>query len=179
MCNFRPRRRRTHDLTTSGRAASDSGVQAMISRFTPIGFFLVLTATSCNVRLGVRQALTPMASVDCLASALATSPDVVEVTKQQDEVFFVVLRDSTANRYAWKSRNWRNAGIMTSAPDSTRAISVHLIWSGMKHPPAAEERAATAVVRRVLAHLREVCAPDSPSDVECVWDSGRRAESCG
>lgn len=48
------------------------------------------------------------------------------------------------------------------------------------HPPAAEQRTAAAVGVRVLAGLREACAPNAPSKPVCEYTGDRRelADAC-
>ena len=139
------------------------------------GLALGTLATDCSLRLGVRQAFEVRPSPDCLADALATAADVIEVIDRDEERFAVVLRDSTIKN------GRRGAAVWGSPPGSAHEITVHFFWHGtgsFRHPPPAEERAVTALGRRLLAHLRTACMLNGVGAVECVYNSGRRAESC-
>jgi hypothetical protein len=141
----------------------------------PTAIFAAVLATianECSLRLGVRQQLEPRSSIECLATALSASPDVLEIVDRDEERFAVLLRDSTL------AGGRRAAAIWASPADSANEVTVHFFWDPLRHPRAAEERAATMLARRVLAHLRATCAPNSPSRVDCVYNTGRRAASC-
>ena len=144
----------------------------MISRVMPLSLALVLLATTCNIRLGVRQALEPPASSDCLAAAIASSPDVESIAERRQGRFGVYFRDSTVKN------GKRGGSIFASAPDSAHAVTVNFFWDGVQHPAVAEERTVTALAGRVLRHLTAACAPLSTSIVECTYSSGRRPQSC-
>jgi hypothetical protein len=138
-----------------------------------VGLALVALATDCSLHLSVRQGFEERPSPDCLADALATAPDVTEVTSRDEERFAVILRDSTFEN------GRRPAAVWGSPPGSPYEIAIHFVWDGpRRQAPPAEERTVTTLGRRLLAHLRSACALNGPRRVECVYNSGRRAESC-
>ena len=140
-----------------------------------VGLALVTLATDCSLLLNVRQAFEEQPSPDCLASALATAGDVVEVTHRNQERFGVILRDSTVEN----SR--RAAAVWASPPDSPPAITISFFWDrGLprRRAPAAEERTVTSLGQRLLAHLRTVCALKGPGPVVCDYNSDHPVKSC-
>lgn len=144
----------------------------MNERTAILAAILTPLATDCSLRLGVRQQLEPRSSVECLATALSVSPDVLQIVDRDEERFAVLLRDSTL------AGGQRPAAVWASPGDSAKEVTVHFFWDRLRHPPAPEERVATMLARRVLAHLRSTCAPGSPTRVDCVYNTGRRAASC-
>ena len=134
-----------------------------------------LLATDCSLLLSVRQAFEARPSPDCLAGALATAADVIEVTDRDEERFAVVLRDSTVE-------NGRRAAAVWGSPsDSPPAITVYFFWKGglpRRQVPSAEERTVTSLGWHLLTHVRTACALDAQRPIECSYNSGRRAQSC-
>jgi len=112
-------------------------------------------------------------SPHCLADALATAPDVIEVPNRDEERFAVILRDST-------SENGRRiAQVWGSPPDSRHAITVYFFWDGPRsRAPLPEERTATTLGRRLLARLRTACMLNAAEPVTCAYNTDRRVESC-
>ena len=63
-------------------------------------------------------------------------------------------------------------------PDSAGAMTLGFRWPGFARPPAAEERSAVALGERLLARVREACAPGSPSEVRCEFGNWRDTKPC-
>ena len=134
-------------------------------------FFVTLGGCDPRVSLAVRQRLLPNPSTDCLGSALTSSPDVAEATRLKREygqdIFWVVLRDSTA-----KGRQRTVTVTRLAPPDSGGKVEVHFVWIGLRRPAKAEEHAVIGLGNRVLARLRDACAPHTPTPVECDYNDG-------
>jgi hypothetical protein len=142
-----------------------------------IGAALVAAAGACYPRgyLDVRQSLRPPVARRCVASALATSPDVAAVLRGDRAGFLVSLRDSTAPG----GRRQASVALGPGAGSSAETVvDLHLVWVGRRLPPAAEERAAMAVAGRVLGRLRAACAPDAPAALSCRYSGDRSVQSC-
>lgn len=161
------------------------GDRGRISIMFPNRTFLAAVAlasiSGCDpqVNLKVQQSLQPPPQLDCLASALASSPDVVDARPMEPtsraEGFVVTLRDSTSNDGLRRATLRR-----VPPPDSGRVLALNFAWVGhVRHPPLTEEQAVTTLGRRVLSHLRTACAPNSSTEVTCVYSDLRRAQSCG
>lgn len=119
--------------------------------------------------------MQPAPSLDCVTPAVEAAPEVLEVTRRRDygvESLWIVLRDST------EKGGRRKAYIYAGPPESAGKVTIRFVWTGMRHPPAAEERVVTALARRVLASVHAACAEGSRSELECVYSDGRRAEAC-
>lgn len=144
---------------------------------------LLAAATGCDpgVVLYARQRLEPAQpepSLDCLASALVASKSVIEVAPlgrgYGREGLRALIRDSTAKR------DRREVLLLRPVPPDSGVVILAFTWVGrLRHPGTDEERAVTAIARGVLAELRAACAPDAPSQIECVYDDGREAPGCG
>jgi hypothetical protein len=130
---------------------------------------VVLAGCDPRVSLAVRQRLLPAPSTDCLGAALAGSPEVVHATQLKreggEDVFWVTLRDSTA-----KGGERTVTVTRLAPPDSGGKVEFHFVWGGLRRPPKAQEQAAIGLGNRLLGHLRNACAPQTPTPVECDYD---------
>jgi hypothetical protein len=147
------------------------------------GIVLVTVASACDpgVLMYARQPLQPAdpePSLSCIASALAESPGVIEVTRLERgygrEGLRVVVRDSTAKR------GRREALVLRPVPPDSGVVIMAFTWVGrLRRPAIEEERAVAAIARRALAEVRTACAPASPTQVECAYSDGHHVPACG
>ena len=139
----------------------------------PLAAFACVALASCDpvVSLAVRQRLLPNPSTDCLAIALTGSSAVVQVRQMKPEhgedIFWVSLRDSTA-----KGGQRTVTVTRLAPPDSGGKVEVHFVWGGLRRPSKAEEHAVVGVGSRLLGELRNACAPQTPTPVECDYNDG-------
>ena len=144
----------------------------MNARYTAAACACVaLAACDPRVSLDVRQRLLPSPSTDCLGSALTSAPGVMETTRLKSgygqDIFWVTLRDSTA-----KGGQRTVTVTRLAPPDSGGKVEVHFVWAGLRRPSKAKERAAVSVGNQLLAHLRNACAPNTSTPVECDYHDG-------
>ena len=138
-----------------------------------LAVFSCAALASCDPRvsLAVRQRLLPNPSTDCLATALARSPEVVQVRQLKreygEDIFWVNLRDTTA-----KGGQRTVTVTRLAPPDSGGKVEVHFVWGGVRRPSKTEEHVAVAVGNRLLDDLRNACAPQTPTPVECDYNDG-------
>ena len=139
----------------------------MIRAVTLAGLVITLNAASCATVLRARQNLHSAPTFDCLRTALATSPDVVETSREfrdtgdPSEGFSVVLRDSTA------AKRQRLATMHRELPNRAGHVDLIFLWPGLRRPPAPEERASAALAARLLTHVRATCAPADTGLAQC------------
>jgi hypothetical protein len=145
-------------------------------RLVAVGAVLALAAGGCGVYMSVHQAFEPALSLDCVASALARSPNVTDATPIRRsrvpgyEGFEVTLRDSATGRKV------RSTILRATTPDSVGVVSV--IFGFGNAAVRATERRDAALGAMVLDLLRVACAPTSRGTVECVYSTGGRERSC-
>jgi hypothetical protein len=157
----------------AGSAHSLSGIMC-VKRVLMFSFLLTVgLGTSCASVRRARQTVTPAPDFECLASALASSTDVAEVSqryrKQVFEGFLVVLRDSTAKdglRNADISRQWRST-------EKRGQLEVSFSWPGAADPPGAEVRATMLLADRLLNYLHAACTSQKPMPTMCDHGNGK------
>ena len=132
----------------------------------------VAFGSACDPAFGlrVRQLLPVRPSGNCLDSALVGSPLVASATRfaerGQARKYEVRLSDPTLGYPPRRLVEIAPA----PTPDTTGVIvSVTYHWVGSSRLRAGEERLITAGAEQLLNGLRQVCAPDSPSTIECAY----------
>ena len=135
-------------------------------------FFVVAGGCGPRADLRVRQRLLPDASTECIGISLSRSPDVVQTPRLEyahgAEIFWVVLRDSTA-----KDGRRMVSVARPTRPDADGRVELTFVWSGVRRPAKEEEYAVISLANRVLARVRRACAPQTPAPVECAYGDGR------
>lgn len=135
-------------------------------------FFVVANGCGPRADLRVRQRLLPTPSTDCIGTALSRAPDVLQPPRlenaQGSEIFWVLLRDSTA-----KDGQRMVAVTRPTRPDAEGRVELTFVWTGVRRPAKAEEYAVISLANRVLARVRRACAPQTPTPVECLYGDGR------
>ena len=144
------------------------------------GLSAATMAASCTVTLDVRQALRPAPPIDCLASALQSSPDVAEVRKTQFHYGYATIDfavyDSTAKAdRGLRQKAGQRVGQLARFGDSREGdrvpgdtVIVQFAWPGRTPPPDADVRALAEVAVRVLRHAQERCRPQEGTSPACA-----------
>ncbi len=134
---------------------------------------LLLSACDMYTWFDVRHSVQPVPPVQCISSALLSTPDVVKVGKSDrnagSDYVPVELRDpATGTRH-------RAAIIRDSS-----GVTMDYAWGVgvFAHGPSPTElQQVSRQARRVLMHVRDACAPNTPDAFECIVDH-QRVVSC-
>src|SRR6266513_2709337 len=112
----------------------------MTRRSPIIGFIVAILTTGCDpvFSLRVRQALQPRPPQECLETALASSPEVVQATPLRHTkgglAFQVVFRDSLSPTGRWYGEMTQRA-----PPGSASVVSVTYTWIRVHAPSGIEK----------------------------------------
>jgi len=137
-----------------------------VRRLLRVGLLLPALGMMCLTTRRAQQGVDPPPPDACVAEALASSPQVLEVQRESlgadRATFHIALRDSTSTdgrRYA-----------RVQLDDSERpaaALTVYFSWPGIQRIPGLEERAVFALGASLLGHLQRACAPGARTAALC------------